>query len=176
MIARRAPGGLLVVCAIVSAGCALRTHDEAPAISGLIAVRIDETPARQFSAEFELSGDAYQGLLRLGGPLGTTAAEARWSSAGAILVTAQGSQSYPDPDSLARAALGESLPLAALIDWLRGRPWPLASSEPADLAFTQLGWRIDLSRFTQGWIEARRERLPAVTVRARIESAAALSP
>lgn len=176
MIARRAVGRLLVVLALVATGCALRAPGEAPTISGVIAVRIDEKPVRQFSADFDLQGDAQQGLLRLSGPLGATAAEARWSSAGATLVTAQGSQSYPDTDSLAQAALGERLPLAALIDWLRGRPWPMAPSEPADFGFAQLGWRIDLSRFGQGWIEARRDLAPAVTVRARVEPPAERTP
>lgn len=169
MNVRRSISRLLFVCTLALAGCALRAPDGMATMSGRIAVRVDDQPPRQFSADFELRGDAQQGQLRLSGPLGTTAAEARWSAAGATLITAQGRQDYPDRDSLAQAAVGERLPLAALIDWLRGRPWPLAPSEQADSGFAQLGWRIDLSRFAAGWIEALREGPPAVSVRARVE-------
>lgn len=155
--------------AIALGGCAAPGPAEPPTLSGRLAVRIDSRPPRQFSADFELRGNTHEGVLRLGGPLGTTAAEARWSRTGASLVTAQGSESFADAESLAVAALGERLPLAALFDWLRGQPWPSAPSEPHATGFVQLGWRIDLARFAEGWIEARRDTPPAVSVRARLE-------
>jgi outer membrane lipoprotein LolB len=67
--------------------------------------------------------------------------------------------------------LGETLPLAALFDWLRGRPWPGAPSRPvaAPPGFEQLGWRVDLARFAEGQVDARRDRAPAVNVRARLD-------
>ena len=69
--------------------------------------------------------------------------------------------------------LGESLPVAALFDWLRGRPWPGAASTttvaPADAGFEQLGWIVNLARFDESWVAARRDAAPTVTVRARID-------
>ena len=35
---------------------------------------------------------------------------------------------YADLDALAAAALGEGVPMLALFDWLRGRPWAGAPS------------------------------------------------
>ena len=141
-------------------------------LSGRLAVRVDSRPPHAFSADFELRGDARTGSLRLTGPLGTTAAEARWSPGQTRLDTPQGSSAYASLEELTAATLGEPIPLAALFDWLRGRPWPDAPSATAAdsaAAFEQLGWRIDLSRRAEGWIEARRQAPPAVTVRAWLE-------
>ena len=153
------------------AGCAALPPPEPVLLAGRIAVRVDSQPPRSFSADFELRGDARAGSLRLAGPLGTTAADARWSPTGAWLDTADGRTAYPGTDELTAAALGEHIPLAALFDWLRGRPWPDApSADTADpVGFEQLGWRVDLSRRDQGLIEARRAAPPAVTVRAKVE-------
>jgi len=57
----------------------------------------------------------------------------------------------------------------ALIDWLRGRPWPGAPSLASPGGFEQLGWHVDLSRFAEGWVLAARERTPAISVRIRLE-------
>ena len=59
--------------------------------------------------------------------------------------------------------------MAALIDWLRARAWPGAPSATRDGGFEQLGWRVDLSRFAEGWVVAARDAAPAVSVRARLE-------
>lgn len=141
-------------------------------LSGRIAVRVDGHPERSLSAGFELSGDAERGRLVLTGPLGATAAQAAWSPGRAWLDAGQGRQAFVDLDALADAALGERVPMAALFDWLRARPWP---GSPHTMrvdgmaGFDQLGWRIDLSRWAEGWIEARRAEPPVVTVRARLE-------
>jgi outer membrane lipoprotein LolB len=52
---------------------------------------------------------------------------------------------------------------------LRGRPWPGALQFTLPGGFEQLGWRIDLSRFAEGWVLASRERAPAIVVRALLE-------
>jgi outer membrane lipoprotein LolB len=62
-----------------------------------------------------------------------------------------------------------ALPLAALFDWLRGRPWPRAASQERPGGFEQLGWTVDLSRRTEGWLLARRLAAPEVTVRLRLD-------
>jgi outer membrane lipoprotein LolB len=74
---------------------------------------------------------------------------------------------------LTEKLLGESVPVGALFDWLRGRPWPDAPSDvatnPAAPGFRQLGWDVDLADFANALVLARRERAPAVTVRAKLD-------
>ena len=141
-------------------------------ISGRLAVRVEAhegAPARSLSTQFELRGDAAAGDLQLTTPIGSVAAQARWRPGLAELVTADGSRSFASLDALAQDLIGESLPLAALIDWLRGRPWSEAPSVAREGGFEQLGWRIDLSRLAEGWVLAARDRAPALSVRARLD-------
>ena len=118
-------------------------------------------------------GSPENGGLDLISPLGSVMAQARWTRGQARLVSSKGESVYPSIEALTRDMLGESLPVEALFDWLRGQPWPQARSAanafPAPTGFTQLGWRIDLSRFSQSIIVAERERLPKVTLRARLD-------
>jgi outer membrane lipoprotein LolB len=144
-------------------------------LSGRMSVRVESDPVRALSAAFELSGDARAGALALTSPLGNTLAQARWKPDDVVLETPGSSARYPDLDTLAEKALGERVPLAALFDWLRGRPWSGASSQAlanGEPGFTQLGWRIALARFADGWVEAYRVAAPAVTLRARLDAAA----
>ena len=169
MIRRAALPGVLALGML--AACA--TPPRPPAdLAGRLAVRIEAfegAQARSLTMQFELRGDALAGELRLSAPLGTTAARARWQPGGAELITPEATRSFADLDALAQVMLGEPLPLAALIDWLRGRPWPGAPSAATANGFDQLGWRVDLSRHDEGWVLAARERAPAVSVRARLE-------
>ncbi|MDT7837299.1 lipoprotein insertase outer membrane protein LolB [Aquabacterium sp. OR-4] len=142
-----------------------------PVLEGRLALRVDGQPERDLSAGFELSGNAERGALLLQGPLGATAARASWSPAGALLRTSDGEQAFATLDALATQALGENFPIAALFDWLRGQPWPGANSTPrADggAGFVQLGWQVSLARLAEGWLEARRDGPPAVSVRVRL--------
>ena len=141
-------------------------------LSGRLLVRIDGQPPRSVSASFELTGTPTEGALVLSGPLGATAAKARWARGEAALKSGDKESRYPDLDSLAEDALGERIPIAALFDWLRGRPWNGAASTPrADgtPGFEQLGWRINLVRAAEGWVEAERAAPPAVLVRAKLD-------
>ena len=145
-------------------------------LSGRLAVRVEATagaPARSVSAAFELRGDAGRGRLDLSSPLGSVLAQARWAPGSVVLATPQGDTRYEDLDALTSAVLGESLPVAALFDWLRGRPWPGAASTPsvapAEPGFAQLGWVVSLARFDDAQVAARRERAPVVTVRAQLD-------
>ncbi|MBT9526775.1 MAG: outer membrane lipoprotein LolB [Rhizobacter sp.] len=168
------------MAASLLSGCASVGH-KAPVgvetISGKLSVRVDASaaaPARSESGNFELKGTPDDGQLNLSSPLGTVLAQARWSGQRAWLTTAQGEVAYPDLDSLTQEMLGERLPVAALFDWLRGRPWPGASSQanaaPTGPGFQQLGWSVDLARFADGWITAQRAQAPVVTVRARVDA------
>ena len=133
----------------------------------------DASPLRNLSAAFELAGDAGRGRFDLNSPLGTTLARARWEPGQVWLRTPQGESQYPDLAALTREMLGEELPVAALFDWLRGRPWPGAASTaaqlPSEAGFQQLGWTVSLANFTEAWVTARREQAPIVTVRVKLE-------
>ena len=133
----------------------------------------DANPVRNLSAAFELAGDTSSGRFDLNSPLGTTLARARWEPGRVSLRTPQGESEYPDLAALTREMLGEELPVAALFDWLRGRPWPGAPSTatlpPAEAGFQQLGWVVSLANFADAWVTARREQPPVVTVREKLE-------
>jgi outer membrane lipoprotein LolB len=154
-------------------GCAsLAPPLPAPDLAGRLAVNVDAStgsPARSFSADFDLRGNAERGLLRLTGPLGATLAEVRWQPGAAELSDGQGTRRFDTLDAMSQALFGEPLPLAALLDWLRGRPWSGAPSQPRDDGFEQMGWRVGLTGFADGRLQATRDRAPTVTVRARVE-------
>ena len=173
----RSAAAVTALAALV--GCAsLRTpHAEgSQMLSGRLSVRVESEPVRALSAAFELSGNAREGAMALTSPLGNTLAQARWKPDDVVLETPGSQQRYPDLDTLAEHALGERVPLAALFDWLRGRPWSGARSEAlanGEAGFAQLGWRIGLARYAEGWVEARRDAPPVVTMRARLDGPAA---
>lgn len=159
----------LVALAAVLFGCATPTQREPTDLSGRLALRV-QAPARSFSADFDLRGDAERGLLRLTGPLGAILGEARWQPGSAQLETSEGMQRFESLDALAQSLFGEPLPLSALVEWLRGRPWAGAPSVARRGGFDQLDWSIDLSDFAaDGVVVATRAREPAVSVRVRLE-------
>lgn len=165
---------LLAALALVGCATAPPAPTGMPFVSGRLVLQVDEQPgqaARSLSAAFDLRGDATRGELRLSTPLGTTLAEARWSPGEAHLVTPQGEKRFEDLEALSRDAFGESLPLRAWPDWLQGRPWPAESAQtlPAGAGFVQLGWTIDLARFDTGLLQARRDTVPAVRLRAQLD-------
>ena len=160
-------------------GCAIAPRSNpspSEALSGRLAVRVEAhegAAARSLSAAFELQGNAQNGSLNLATPLGTVLAQARWSPRQVVLVTPQGESNFTDLDALTREVLGETVPLVALFDWLRGRPWSGAASRalvPAsEPGFQQLGWAVSLARFDEAWIAAQRDQAPAVTMRAKLD-------
>jgi outer membrane lipoprotein LolB len=172
-VRRRALLAQLAFAATAGSGCAsLVPRQVPPDLAGRLAVRVEATattPTRSFAADFDLSGNADSGTLRLTGPLGAMLAEVRWQPGSAQLTDAQGTRGFATLDAMAQALFGEVLPLAALTDWLRGRPWPGAPSRLHADGFEQLGWVVALADFDQGLMSASRERAPAVSVRARLE-------
>jgi len=162
--------GALALLALVAA--CTTTPRPAADLVGRLAVRIEAhqgSPARNLTTLFELRGDAQTGGLELTTPLGSTTAQIRWRPGTAEMVSAEHTRTFAGLDELAQDLLGEPLPLAALFEWLRGRPWPGAASGARNGGFEQLGWRVDLSRFAEGWVRADRELEPAVSVRAKLE-------
>jgi outer membrane lipoprotein LolB len=169
-----------LAAALLLAACATVQPPPGPAsgetLSGRLAVHVDAgngDPARSVSASFELWGNDRAGRLNLTSPLGSVLAQARWRPGAVVLTTPQGERQFADLDALTRDVLGESVPVAALFDWLRGRPWPgapsTASVAPADPGFEQLGWVVSLAHFDDASIAARRDRPPVVTVRAKLD-------
>jgi outer membrane lipoprotein LolB len=172
----RATAALGLITALAGCASLQKPHAEGmQVLTGRLSVRVESDPVRALSAAFELSGNAREGAMALTSPLGNTLAQARWKPNDVMLETPGSQQRYPDLDTLAERALGERVPLAALFDWLRGRPWSGARSEAlpnGDAGFSQLGWRVGLARYAVGWVEARRDAPPAVTMRARLDGPA----
>lgn len=144
------------------------------AYSGRMSVRIaagGSQGERAVTLVFDLRGQPQVGTVEFSTPLGTIVAQARWSPSEVVLTTPQGEQAFADLDSLSRKTLGEVLPLAALFDWLQGRPSPAAPSraEAGGRAFSQLGWRVDVSELSQARLSAQRAQAPAVQVRVLLD-------
>jgi outer membrane lipoprotein LolB len=180
-------GALAFAFAAAVAGCTTVPPAPPPGagdvLAGRLALRVEpvanEAP-RSVSAAFDLRGDSRAGTLGLSTPLGSMMAQARWSAAEVVLTTPRETRRFASLDELTREALGESVPIEAWFDWLRGRPWPGAPSALAEVApgapaparpsFRQLGWRVDLSQFDAGTIAATREAPPpVVNVRIRLD-------
>lgn len=148
---------------------------EGPLLSGRLAVRVDGDAGRSFSAAFELRGQAEAGSMSLNSPLGSQIGRADWSpAAGVLLHDGDGTRRYQRLDDMAIELTGEALPIAALFDWLRGRPWPGAPRgelvEAGHTGFRQLGWDVQLDRHAEGWLVAVRDTPPPrVTVRAKLD-------
>jgi outer membrane lipoprotein LolB len=168
----------LLAWSVALAGCTTLPQERLPGdlISGRLSVRVEATEGaagRALSAVFELQGNADQGRLDLATPLGTMLAQVRWLPGSATLATSQDTSPYPDLNALTTHLLGESVPIAALFDWLRGRPWPAAPStalpDATRAGFSQLDWQVDLTAFGDALVIARRDRPPAVTVRAKVD-------
>ena len=159
--------------------------------SGKLGVRTDPAPnqpARSMSGTFELSGNASSGQLVLTSPIGTTIARARWSdpvgTQGApskIELEADGGTThYATLEDMMQHAIGDQLPLAAMFDWLDGRPWPAAPVQRgADgSSFDQLGWHVDLSQLAGNrLIDAQRPQpAPVLHVRVKLDAAEPAAP
>jgi outer membrane lipoprotein LolB len=177
-VSQRAPAWLPLVAAALLAACATPppAPGEVPWTSGRLSVRVDASAgqaAQSMNAAFELRGDGQSGELRLNSPLGTRVAQARWAPGLAVLATPEGEHRFDTLEELSRQALGEALPLAALPDWIAGRPWPAAPHVMAAEGFEQLGWSVRLARQAEGWIEARRAAPPEVLVRVRLDETGA---
>lgn len=165
-----------LLLALALAGCAQLPQappaaTEEARLSGRLSVTVAGTVHNRGTggaASFELFGDPQAGRLELTSPLGTLIARATWRPGFVSLQTPDGERRFDDLDSLTREMLGETVPVAALFDWLRARPWPAAPHEKTASGFEQLGWRIE-PRLPA--LVATRLAEPLVTLRARLDSA-----
>jgi outer membrane lipoprotein LolB len=148
--------GLLAGCASLPPpqGTPSPLATQADSWSGRMSLQVEEDPPRQYSAAFELSGDARAGELRLSSPFGQVLALAQWQAGEATLQRGDQRHSYPDLDALTRELLGATVPVGALFDWLRGRPTVVD------------GWQVDLSEWDSGRLRAQRlQPTPAAHLR-----------
>ncbi len=123
--------------------------------SGRLAVQLLKDPPESLSASFELRGTAQAGQMVLLSPMGTSLASLQWQPDHARLEQGQQRIESHSLQNLAARLTGTELPIAALFEWLAGRP---AQAE---------GWHVDLSSHAQGRITAER-RLPAPATVLRI--------
>lgn len=117
--------------------------------SGRLALSVEDAAATSFSAGFELRGRPEAGELTLYTPLGGVAAQLRWQPGQALLqAPGQAPRRYASLQAMVEEATGAPLPVAALFDWLDGRPTPVP------------GWEADLSALESGRLRARRTAPP----------------
>jgi outer membrane lipoprotein LolB len=166
---------LLTAAALVGCVTAPAPRADLPWTQGRLLIKVDASNTRaasNTSTAFELRGDSTRGELRLLAPLGVSLASASWVP-GSVQLSMPGSQrQFGSLDELSREVLGESLPLAALPDWLAGKPWPQAPHQLQTDGFSQLGWQVQTTRRAEGWIEARRPAPPAVWLRIKLDNPA----
>lgn len=165
-----------LLCSLAGCNSApARPADSAQWLSGRLAVKVEasaEQAPQSMSAAFELTGDEHLGNLRLLSPVGTVAADAQWSQDGVTLTTSEGRRRFDTLSELARAALGDDVPLQALPHWLRGKAWPDAPAKPAASGadFQQLGWDVHVDELgTTGLVLAQRNTPPRIVLRARLD-------
>ncbi|WP_295551657.1 lipoprotein insertase outer membrane protein LolB [Limnohabitans sp. Rim8] len=152
---------LALTSALLVAGCAtprLSPVDANAYWSGRMAIRVLKDPPESLSAGFELQGSAKAGEMVLLSPIGTTLARLDWTPQGAHLAQGQQQVSSPSLQKLGARLTGTELPIAALFEWLAGRP----AEAP--------GWQVDLSAHAQGRISAeRREPSPGAVLRIALD-------
>lgn len=160
--------------ALALAGCAQLPKappaaSDGARLSGRLSVTVAGTVHNRGTggaASFDLFGDPQAGRLELTSPLGTLIARATWRPGLVSLQTPDGERRFDDLDALTREMLGETVPVAALFDWLKARPWPAAPHQKTASGFEQLGWRIEPKLPS---LVAIRLAEPIVTLRARLE-------
>lgn len=171
-LARVRTAAILTGATIALAGCstlsAMSSANDPATFNGRIAIYIPastERLAQNENGTFELGGTSEKGYLLLMSPLGTIMADARWDSDSATLRTRDGERSYRDMDDMTKKALGEPVPLDALLSWLKGRAWYQASSTQTAKGFTQLDWDVDTTQLaSQGRLTAKHTKAPIVSL------------
>ena len=142
----------LALASLALSGCGLpRRPPDEQRLGGRASVSVGAVgsrPAHRESFEFEWLGTAESGQLTLLGPLGQIVAQLSWTPQRAQLRQAGQSTDRlaATPEVLSESVLGERLPVKALGDWLRGRPWGSAPAIATPEGFAQLGWQVDVRR------------------------------
>ena len=170
-------GYLLLASAMWISGCATHSNPDENRLqtrmmestgpfAGRMSLKIDAVNAQAlgvqqgqfFSASFELTGNAQAGQLTFISPLGSVLAAMDWTESTAQLRANGELRSFNTLDALVFHATGAAIPVASLFAWLAG--------VEAEVA----GWRVDLSRLSNGRLVARRlEPLPIAELRVILE-------
>lgn len=147
----------------------------AASFSGKLSVQVPPLPGQRVaqggSGSFELTGTAAEGQLALSTPTGSLLARVVWTPTSVSLEQPREQRSFDSLDALTLDLLGESVPVAALFDWLAGRPWSGAGATTlaAPLAgFEQLGWRVETDRLAEGVLVASQRAGRQATLRVRL--------
>ncbi|WP_431194686.1 lipoprotein insertase outer membrane protein LolB [Achromobacter xylosoxidans] len=154
---------LLAMLAFALAACTTTpkpiegTSPDAFSRIGRFAITVNEENGKQSAVQggFSWSDDGRRYVLDLTNPLGSTEARVEGRPGAASLTKADGTRLVADnPDALAEDALGSSMPVSGMRDWLRGKlpGQPEATDVSNDdlgrpVAFEQGGWRARLSRY-----------------------------
>jgi outer membrane lipoprotein LolB len=158
---RRRVLALVLSSVLLAAGCAttrMTPMDANAYWSGRMAIQVLKDPPESLSAGFELQGSAQAGEMVLLSPIGTTLARLEWTPQGARLTQGQQQVDSPSLQRLGAHLTGTELPIAALFEWLAGRPAEAT------------GWQVDLTAHAQGRINAeRREPSPAAVLRIALD-------
>lgn len=119
--------------------------------------------AKGLSLGFFFAGNTDTGQLDLMTLMGSQMAQINWQPGEAWLTNDKGRTQYESLEALSDAALGERLPLRALIQWMQGQPDPDLPSLPGPEAntFIQEGWLIDTNELSEKKLNARRAATPA---------------
>ena len=122
--------------------------------------RNPESKADSWSAHFELAGAPHKGTLLLYTPVGTIVAKVTWEPGSAVLETSDQTEIYNNLDELTSLYFQQTLPIAALFDWLQGQ----------QTQHIIPGWSVDLEKAPQGIISAQRtDPAPRVRLRAVVD-------
>jgi outer membrane lipoprotein LolB len=116
--------------------------------AGRLALAVEGQASQSFSAGFELKGAPDSGELTLYNPIGGTLAVLAWSPGTATLRASGTERQFPSLQALAQEATGAPLPIAALFDWLAGKPTAIE------------GWEADVTQVAEGRLRARRTAPP----------------
>ena len=132
------------------AGCAILPQkntsqsDAASTWRGRLSVRVNDAQPQNFSAGFELTGNALAGEMTLFTPFGSTAAVLTWNPQMATMRVDGNVQHHLSLKALIGQVIGIEIPVDALFSWLAGKP------VVAD------GWNPDMSQHTNGRVTAKR--------------------
>lgn len=156
-------GVIAFLCALLTACPSILPYTGQFYFSGRIAVSVSADPnipnskADSWSANFELSGSPQEGSLRLATPVGTTVAHVEWSADHAMVQTNEETLMFANLDELTRSYFNQNIPIAALFDWLAGKP------TQQDVP----GWEVDLKRASNHIIKAEKNAANAPKIKLR---------
>ena len=124
--------------------------------TGRFALSVTHTGGRQEAVQggFAWHDSGRELTLDLANPLGSTLARVQVLPGQSVLTRANGStERAQHPDALVELVLGSPIPVAGLRDWLQGQTGSAAvtnlekDSDGKISAFSQQGWRVQLSRY-----------------------------